>query len=115
MRSRFIVASLLALGMATSVSYAQSNPTPNSMSGDKTQGEDAGGGANGDLQNKTGTNMPAVVDPNATNSTATGAGNTNSTGTVDRSRCPEQPAPGSVNTQGANGGASVSEACPDNN
>ncbi|WP_019280195.1 hypothetical protein [Rhizobium grahamii] len=102
---------LLSLGMATSV-YAQSNPVPNNMAGDKTTGQDAGGGANGDVQNQTGTNMPAVVDPNATNSTA--GGNTNATGTVDRTRCPAQPTPGSVATQGGNGGASVSEACPDN-
>ena len=111
MKMKFVAASILALGMATSVSYAQSNPVPNSMSGNKVQGEGAGGGANGDIQNNTGTNNPAVVDPNATNSTM--GGNTNTTGTVDRSRCPPQPAPGTVATQSGNGGASVSEACPD--
>jgi len=111
MRNEFVVVALLSLGVATSA-YAQSNPTPNNMAGDKTMGEDAGGGANGDMQNRTGTNAPAVVDPNATNSTV--GTNSNATGTVDRTRCPTQPAPGSVATQGGSGGASVSEACPDN-
>ncbi|MDM9627894.1 hypothetical protein QTL95_18540 [Rhizobium sp. S152] len=111
MRMKLAAASILALGLMTSVSYAQSNPTPNNMAGDKTAGEDAGGGANGDIQNRTGTNEPVVIDPNATNSTM---GNTNTTGTVDRSRCPDPVAPGAVATQGGNSGASVSEACPDN-
>ncbi|MDM9644816.1 hypothetical protein [Rhizobium sp. S163] len=112
MRMRLAAASILAFGMMTSMTYAQSNPTPNSMSGDKTQGQDAGGGANGDLQNQTGTNQPAVVDPGATNSTM--GTNSNTTGTVDRTKCPDRAAPGAVDTQGGNSGASVSDACPDN-
>ncbi|MDQ0562430.1 hypothetical protein QO004_004235 [Rhizobium mesoamericanum] len=111
MQFKILAVAVLSLGMATSA-LAQSNPVPNNMAGDKTPGQDAGGGASGDVQTQTGTNKRIVVDPNATNST-TGA-NTNSTGTVDRSRCPAQPAPGSVATQGGNGGASKSEACPDN-
>lgn len=106
MRMKLAAASILALGLMTSTSYAQSNPTPNNMAG-----EDAGGGANGDIQTRTGTNEPVVVDPNATNSTM---GNTNTTGTVDRSKCTDRAAPGAVDTQGGNSGASVSDACPDN-
>jgi hypothetical protein len=112
MRMKLVAASALALGMMTSLSYAQSNPTPNNMSGDKPMGQGAGGGANGDIQNRTGTNEPVVVDPSATNSTM--GTNTNTTGTVDRSRCPDRAAPGAVDTQGGNSGASVSDACPDN-
>jgi hypothetical protein len=112
MHMKLAAASILALGVMTSVTYAQSNPTPNNMSGDKTQGEDAGGGANGDIQNRTGSNEPVVVDPGATNSTI--GTNSNTTGTVDRTRCPDRAAPGAVDTQGGNSGASVSDACPDN-
>ncbi|KWV47945.1 hypothetical protein AS026_12800 [Rhizobium altiplani] len=111
MRLKILAITVLSVGMATSA-FAQSNPVPNNMAGDKTTGEDAGGGASGDTQTRTGTSTPTVIDPGATNSTS--GGNTNSTGTVDRSRCPPQSAPGSVATQGGSGGASVSEACPDN-
>jgi hypothetical protein len=93
------------------MSFAQSNPTPNNMAGDKTMGEDAGGGTNGDIQNNTGTSAPVVIDPNSTNSTA--GGSTNSTGTVDPANCPPRAAPGAVDAQGGNSGASVSDACPD--
>jgi hypothetical protein len=109
---KILAASLLAFGMMTSVSSAQSNPTPNNMSGDKNIEQGAGGGANGDIQNRTGTSEPVVVDPSATNSTL--GTNTNTTGTVDRSRCPDRAGPGAVDTQGGNSGASVSDACPDN-
>ncbi|MDP9810144.1 hypothetical protein J2W42_003005 [Rhizobium tibeticum] len=108
---KILASAVLSLGMVTSA-FAQSNPVPNNMTGDKPMGQDAGGGASGDAQTQTGTNKPTVVDPNATNSTT--GGNTNSTGIVDRSRCPTEPAPGSVATQGGSGGASKSEACPDN-
>ncbi len=110
MRMKLVAASLLALGMATSLSYAQSNPTPNNMAGDKTMGEDAGGGANGDMQNNTGTG-PVVIDPGSTNSTV--GGPMNSTGAVNRANCPARAAPGAVDTQAGNSGASVSDACPD--
>ncbi|MBW9117337.1 hypothetical protein JNB88_27335 [Rhizobium cauense] len=111
MNMKLLAAALLSVGMATSA-FAQSNPVPNNMANDKTPGQDAGGGAGGDVQTQTGTSAPVVVDPNATNSTM--GTNTNSTGTVDRTRCPPQAAPGAVATQGGSGGASVSEACPDN-
>jgi len=108
---RLIAAAFLSVGLATSA-LAQSNPVPNNVAGDKTMGQDAGGGANGDAQTPTGNSNPVIVDPNSTGSTM--GTNTNTTGTVDRTRCPAQPAPGTVATQGGSGGASVSEACPDN-
>ncbi|KRB49266.1 hypothetical protein ASE04_19045 [Rhizobium sp. Root708] len=109
MKMNVLAAAILSFGMA-STAFAQSNPVPNNMAGDRST-KDAGGGASGDVQMQTGTSAP-VIDPNSTNSTA--GGNTNATGTVDRSRCPVDPAPGAVGTEGGSGGASVSDACPDN-
>jgi hypothetical protein len=110
MKAKLIATSILALGLASGVAMAQSNPSPSGATiGNSTV--DSGGGATADAPNTTGTS-PGVVDPNATYSTTPGV-NTNSTGTVDRSRCPPQPAPGTTATQGGSGGASVSEACPD--
>jgi hypothetical protein len=109
MKAKLIAASVLALGLAGGA-MAQSNPSPSAATiGSSTV--DTGGGASADAPNTTGTS-PMAVDPNATYSTTPGA-NMNTTGTVDRSRCPPQPMPGSTAAQGGNGGASVSEACPD--
>ncbi|WP_283196079.1 hypothetical protein [Rhizobium sp. AN80A] len=114
MKAKLIAASILALGLAGGA-MAQSNPSPSgSTIGGSTV--DSGGGANPDAPNTPGTS-PTVVDPTATYSTTPGtmnAGpNTNTTGTVDRTRCPPQPMPGSTAAQGGNSGASQSEACPD--
>jgi len=82
MRMKLVAASLLALGMATSMSYAQSNPVPNNMATDKNANEDAGGGANGDMDS-TGTKAmkPMATDGTTTNSTM----NKNSTDCKDGS------------------------------
>ncbi len=115
MKAKLIAASILALGLATGGAMAQSNPSPSgSTIGNSTV--DSGGGANADAPNTTGTS-PTVVDPNATYSTTPGTmstgPNSNTTGTVDRTRCPAQPMPGTTAAQGGNSGASESEACPD--
>lgn len=113
MKAKLIAASILALGLAGGA-MAQSNPSPSgSTIGNSTV--DSGGGASADAPNTTGTS-PMAVDPNATYSTTPGmtsGANTNTTGTVDRSRCPPQAMPGTTAAQGGNSGASVSEACPD--
>ena len=48
MELTILAVAVLSLGMATSA-LAQSNSVPNNMTGDKTQGQDAGGGASGDV------------------------------------------------------------------
>ncbi len=107
MRLTTVAASIFAISMA-SAAFAQSNPAPAGSTIDKST-IDSGGGGTTDTQNNTGA-APMVADPNTTNSTI---GNTNSSGTVDRSRCPAQAAPGTTAAQGGNSGASESQACPD--
>ena len=69
MRIKLIAASVVALAMATSVSYAQSNPVPNHMATDKNANEDAGGGAGSSDSSGTKTMKPMGTDSTMTNST----------------------------------------------
>jgi hypothetical protein len=103
MRMKLIAASLLALGIATSVSYAQSSPgpVPNAAAADKNMGEDTGGGAGNGAEN----GGAAVVDPTATHSTS------------DMTKCKDgSNTKGNLQTQAGKSGATPQgEACGENN
>lgn len=107
MKMKLVAASLLALGMATSMSYAQSNPVPNNMATDKNANEDAGGGAGSSDSSGTKTMKPMGTDSTMTNSTANG----NSTDCKDGSN-----AKGALQTQAGKGDATPQDlACGENN
>ena len=107
MKMKLVAASLLALGMATSMSYAQSNPVPNNMATDKNANEDAGGGAGSSDSSSTKTMKPMGTDSTMTNSTKTG----NSTDCKDGSN-----AKGALQTQAGKGNATPQDqACGENN
>ena len=108
MKMKLVAASLLALGMATSMSYAQSNPVPNNMATDKNANEDVGGGANGDMDSTgTKTMKPMSTDGTMTNSTT----KTNSTDCKDGSNTK-----GALQTQAGKSDATPQGvACGENN
>lgn len=110
MKMKIIAASLLALGMATSMSYAQSNPVPNNMATDKNANEDAGGGAGSSDSSGTKTMKPMGTDSTMTNST-TGK---SKAGTMEN--CKSKTGKGSLQTQAGNSGTLTTEdSCADNN
>ena len=105
MKMKLVAASLLALGMATSMSYAQSNPVPNNMATDKNANEDAGGGAGS--SDRTKMMKPIGTDSTATNSTM----NKNSTDCKDGSNTK-----GALQTQAGKSDATPQGvACGENN
>ena len=108
MHMKIVAATLLALGMATSVSYAQSSPgpVPNAAAADKNQGEDTGGGAGNGNENST-MKKPMAVDPAKTNSTMK----------MDATKCKDgSNAKGALQTQAGKGDATPQDqACGENN
>jgi hypothetical protein len=111
MRMKLVAASLLALGMATSMSYAQSNPVPNKMATDKNANEDAGGGAGTNGSSGTKTMKPMGTDTTTTNSTSGGISKSG-----NPENCKSKSGSGSVQTQAGNSGTlSTEDTCADNN
>lgn len=94
MRFKVLAASLLAIGMAGSA-FAQSNPTPDGSTMDKTHPKAA-----------TGTMNMKKVDKTVTNSTQN----------VNKEKCKSVTGKGSLQTQGGNSGTENAEdTCADNN
>ena len=107
MKMKLVAVSILALGMTTSMSYAQSNPVPNNMATDKNANEDAGGGAGSNGNSGTKTMKPMATDGTMTNST---------TGT-DMTKCKDgSNAKGALQTQAGKGDATPQDqACGEGN
>ncbi|MGV2103725.1 hypothetical protein [Rhizobium sp. 21-4511-3d] len=105
MRIKLIAASVVALAMATSVSYAQSNPVPNHMATDKNANEDAGGGAGSSDSSGTKIMKPMGTDSTMTNST------------TEQTKCKDgSNAKGALQTQAGKGDATPQDqACGENN
>jgi hypothetical protein len=98
MRFKVLAASLLAIGMAGSA-FAQSNPTPDGSTMDKTHPKAATGTNSGTMQMK-------KVDKTVTNSTQN----------VNKEKCKSVTGKGSLQTQGGNSGTENAEdTCADNN